>query len=401
MIDSKKRPLHVAYDIARLSAGGVNGGIKVHHYEFLRHFVANHSDKLRLHVFCREGIVAELSFLVNKGHHQIHIIGERGSFEPRDSSPTLPLLRYWNTLPENLLNQLEIDVLYAGFGFSQLYTPEVPQVSLIVDVLHRSFPESLPSTEVKFRDQWYTEAIERSTLIQTNSEFCKQQLIDEFDASPSQVFTISLPLHKRFEHIETGRLPEQLVGLENQYFLYPANYWLHKNHACLLEGYARYKEKAGANGYHLVLTGQIEENGRKVAQRISQLGLSNSIHQIGHLDLPSFKAVWEQAHSLIFPSKYEGFGLPLLEALYFKKPVACSDSPYATKQLARFALKVSADSSSAWANAISELQHNPSKHRPAANNSENIDLFHEAQKLLESWQFVVSQSHKTDAKDAL
>ncbi len=400
MIPSTERPLHVAYDIARLSAGGTNGGIKVHHYEFLRQFVNKHSDELRLHVFCQEELIEELSFLSAQGAHQIHVIGPRVSFEPRNSDGSLPILRYWPDIPTNLLTLLEIDILYAGFGFSQLYTPKVPQVSLIVDVLHRCFPATLPTAETQFRDRWYKEAVQRSTLVQTNSEPCKEQLVSEFKFDPQNVFTLSLPLHGRFNSVEMGSLPSKIAHLPHKYFLYPANYWAHKNHKRLVEAYALYKRQAGNEALHLVLTGHSDGRSEQLSQQISEAGLADYVHQVDHADLPTFKAIWELAHSLVFPSQYEGFGLPLLEAHFFQKPVLCSDSSTGPKELAPHSLKVDVTQTSEFAEALAALQNNPSQYLDDGSTLEKFDALDEVYNLLCHWKKASNRSRKADAIDA-
>ncbi|MDQ8199945.1 glycosyltransferase family 1 protein [Pelagicoccus enzymogenes] len=357
---ASSRPLQVAYDIARLSAGGANGGIKVHHYEFLRRFVEKHSHEIRLFVFCREEIVPELGFLAAAGHHQVHVLGPREGYDPRRSEGSLPLLRYWPEVPEDLLSLLGIDVLYAGFGFSQLYTPNVPQVSLIVDVLHRSYPKSLPPAEVDFRDRWYAEAIEKSALVQTNSAFCKEQLVDEFGADPQKTFVISLPLHGRFDTVKTGSLPAEIATLSHPYFLYPANYWPHKNHEILLVAFAHFIAKNRGQPWQLVLTGTRNERTPELEALARTLGIDQLTSFLDHLELGDFKLLWEKAHALVFPSLYEGFGLPVLEAMHFNKPIACGDycsfktvdSPFLLRFDARIPTEVS--------RAMEQLVHLPS-----------------------------------------
>lgn len=400
MITALKRPLRVAYDIARLFAGGANGGIKVHHYEFLRNFVERFSDELQLHVFCQEEIVPELSFLSSHGLHQIHILGPRSAFEPRSSDGSLPVLHYWPEPPEDLLALLEIDVLYAGFGFSRLFAASVPQVSLIVDALHRSFPDTLPPAEVSFRDDWYAREIERSTSIQTNSQFCKDQLVEGFGADPDKVFTLSLPLHVRFNRIQMGALPAKIAHLPHRYFLYPANYWLHKNHRNLVEAFALYRKKEGDQALHLVLTGQEDERSYELRKQIEALGLADTVHLLGHLDLPSYKAVWELAHSLVFPSRYEGFGLPLIEALYFQKPVACSNEAFANEFLAPAALKVDTRQPTELAEALSRLQANPSDYLDDAATLQRFDSLDEVQTLFDYWKAAASRNRKAETTDA-
>ncbi len=400
MTDQAARPLHVAYDIARLSAGGANGGIKVHHYEFLRRFVEKHSHEIRLYVFCQEELIPELSFLSQEGLHQIHVLGPRANYEPRNSDGSLPLLRYWPQPPNNLLSLLEIEVLYAGFGFSELYTPDVPQVSLIVDALHKSYPESLPAAEVEFRDRWYAEAIERSALVQTNSDYCKRQLVNEFGADPEKTFTISLPLHARFNRVKMGTLPAQIASLSHKYFLYPANFWPHKNHERLVEAYARYREKAGANALHLVLTGQLDENAKRVCQQISDLGQEDFIHPIGHVELADYKAIWELSHSLLFPSLYEGFGLPLIEAHYFQKPVLRSSGAYDSHLLAPQAIAVDTTDADQIADAMSKLQTNPHHYLDDGSTLERLDKSDEFYRLYGYLETAANRRRTTDATDA-
>lgn len=382
MTDQAVRPLHVAYDIARLSAGGSNGGIKVHHYEFLKRFVEKRSREIRLYVFCSEEIIPELSFLSQEGFHQIHVLGPREKYEPRSSDGSLPVLRYWPEPPDNLLQLLEVDVLYAGFGFSELYSPEVPQVSLIVDVLHRSHPKSLPAVEVDFRNRWYTEALEQSAFVQTNSDFCKNQLVTECGADPEKVFTISLPLHGRFNKVKMGTLPPKIAHLPHKYFLYPANAWPHKNHDRLIEAYARYREKAGVDALHLVLTGQIDEGSTTIFQKISELGQDAFVHPLGHVEIAGYKAVWELAHSLVFPSLYEGFGIPLLEAHYFQKPVMRSTGVYDSHLLAPRALAVDTTEVEELAKGLANLQTNPHHYRDDGSTLLRFDKNDECYRLL-------------------
>ncbi|MBK1879493.1 glycosyltransferase family 4 protein [Pelagicoccus mobilis] len=378
MNQQASRPLKVAYDIARLTAGGANGGIKVHHYEFLRCFAEHFSDQLQLHIFCLEEIVPELDFLTLGGNHQIHILGSRAAFEPRDFEKNLPPLHYWPEPPENLLSLLGIDVLYAGFGFSQLYTPDVPQVSLIVDVLHRVYPESLPPEEVAFRDKWYAEELEKATLVQTNSEYCKQQLIDEFGADPDKIFVIGVPVHGRFNRVEMGQLPLEIAHIPHKYFLYPANYWPHKNHKRLIEAYALYEKEAGEDALHLVLTGDMNDLGQARAKQIEELGLTHKIHQIGHQDMPTYKALWELCHSLVFPSLYEGFGIPILEAMHFQKPTALSNSQCLTQVASPESLNLETADKSELAGTLLKLHSEAEGYRGETNALERFTLPQEA-----------------------
>lgn len=317
-----KPPIRVAYDIAEMSAGGMNGGIKTHHYEFLRHFTNHHAHQLELIVFCKAEIVEELHFLKANPYNQIHILGTAKDTDFRNSDGNNLPLHFWPTIPENLLVKLNIDVLYCGFGISQLYTPKVPQISLLVDVLHKDLPEALPPAAVAHRDHLFKQAIKQSTLIQTNSKFCIESLKKHYNIPAKKLFHIYLPLHGRFNEVEMGPLPTCLEG--KKYFFYPANHWPHKNHKRLLEGYGLYlNQQQELSPWHLALTGHKSEHTAELKSLTATLNIEKHVHFLDHLNMPTLKSVWEHCYALVFPSLYEGFGLPIVEAMYFQKPIAC------------------------------------------------------------------------------
>lgn len=320
--DRKQPPLRVAYDIARLSAGGTNGGIKAHHYEFLRWFAVHRARQVSLLVFCSAELVPELDFLCSSPFSEIHVLGPKGAAEYRDlrADGRMPPLHFWGERPpERLLAKLLVDVLYCGFGDSALSDPGVPQVSLLVDCLHRDQPEFLPPTERARRDAVYEDAIARSVRVQTNSDFCAASLKRHFGAPDEKLLRIYLPTLDRFNRVEMAPPPPELTSCK--YFFYPANFWPHKNHEALLAAYNIYRSRAGDDAWNLVLSGAETERAAFLRETCDALGVSGSVHFLGHVDLALLKTAWELCGALVFPSLYEGFGLPLLEAMHFQKPI--------------------------------------------------------------------------------
>ncbi len=380
------RPLQLAYDIRRLSAGGFNGGIKIHHYEFLRYFSERHANELAITVFCREALVEELGFLEANPRNNVIITNEKPTRDFRNGDGSLPPIRYWPSIPKEGLKRIGIDVLYCGFGSSELSSPGVPQVSLLVDTLHRDFPEALPETEHAARERVFQDSIANSALVQTNSRFCVESLKKHFPESAGKTFPIHLPLHGRFNRVKMGQLPETLHRRYHGYFLYPANYWPHKNHENLLQGYLRYRKLESSQPLDLALTGHPGEEEAKLKTLAAQLDLADCVHFLGHLEDETYKAVWELSSALVFPSRYEGFGMPILEGMYFQKAIACSQAASLPEIAPPQARQFNPNSPEEISQALLSIARNPDDHKAPPEALARFDLKAEAEKLFAKLQ---------------
>jgi glycosyltransferase involved in cell wall biosynthesis len=127
--------------------------------------------------------------------------------------------------------------------------------------------------------------------------------------------------HERFAAAPTGAdrgLRE--LGLDRPYLVYPANLWPHKNHARLVDAFAA----VGEHDLELVLTGQTYGRLEALLERASRAGVGSRVRHLGYLDTELLPAVYRGARAMVFPSLYEGFGTPPLEAMTCGCPVACS-----------------------------------------------------------------------------
>jgi glycosyltransferase involved in cell wall biosynthesis len=116
------------------------------------------------------------------------------------------------------------------------------------------------------------------------------------------------------------------LGLfRTEYALYPANFWPHKNHERLLAAVARVARETP--DFVLVLCGALDEAREALRAKAEAAGLAELVRVLPYLDEADTTALLEGAELLVFPSLFEGFGIPVLEAMALKTPVACSDLP--------------------------------------------------------------------------
>jgi len=190
--------------------------------------------------------------------------------------------------------------------------PRVPRVVSLLDLQHHDMPEMFSAAERIFRRWAYDSSACRATEVITITRFSAERIAEKLGLEREQIHAIHLGIdHSLFNPTQVAPLPQ---GLPERYIYYPANSWPHKNHRRLTEAF----ESVADPELHLLLTGA---KGTAAAARSS----SGRVHQLGHVPLKQVAALYRGAEALIFPSLYEGFGLPPVEAMACGCPVAASN----------------------------------------------------------------------------
>jgi glycosyltransferase involved in cell wall biosynthesis len=209
--------------------------------------------------------------------------------------------------PWPVRRQLALDDLDAiHFPLSVMLPPvrRPPAASTILDIQHEFLPELFSAAELRYRKLVYGWTARRSRIVITISEHARETLIERLDLPPHRVETIHLGVdHERFTPSFAEREP---------FLLYPANYWLHKNHDRLFDAFQRVRLER--RGLRLVLTG----HGHR------ELRLPAGVESRGRVSDAELVQLLQTASALVFPSLYEGFGMPPLEAMACGCPVAVS-----------------------------------------------------------------------------
>ena len=145
---------------------------------------------------------------------------------------------------------------------------------------------------------------------------------------PEQVITVYSRLHNRLlkKRAINSELSIHKYDLITDFFLlYPANFWKHKNHKMLLTAFGIYCDKYPESKIKLVFTGALISENSNIQYAITQMGLTDKVIITGFISNEELADLMNNCLGLVFPSLYEGFGLPILEAFSFEKPVLCSD----------------------------------------------------------------------------
>lgn len=223
----------------------------------------------------------------------------------------------------------EVDVIFGAMMENGMEEVVCPTVSLLVDLQHEDMPENFPSHVIeKRRRQWHW-AARAAQRVCVSTQFVKDRCVDILGIDEDRFFIASPPLGKWFRDEipaeNVNRFNKQLRHrLPKKYLFFPGNTWLHKNHIRLLEAMAQLRSTGTVPD--LVLTGWPMGNHRRIMAKARKLNLSNHVHWTGYIEDSWIPLLYRDAEALIFPSLYEGYGIPLIEALNSDCPVLCSNT---------------------------------------------------------------------------
>ncbi|HET8541895.1 MAG TPA: glycosyltransferase family 1 protein [Anaeromyxobacter sp.] len=224
----------------------------------------------------------------------------------------------------------DLERLFASLGADVLFFPQQslyprraagPAVITAVDVQHLAFPEYFGAFDRHYRARVYPPSMEAARAVVAISEFTRTELIERCGVAPGKVVAIPLgttPLDVR------GVVP--YPGLATPYLYYPAASHPHKNHETLLRSYAALR-RAGRIPHRLVLSGAPTSRWPALARLAEALGIAADVRHLGFLSYADVHRVYAGADAVVFPSRYEGFGLPVVEAVAHGKRAVVSDLP--------------------------------------------------------------------------
>ncbi|MEE9276463.1 MAG: glycosyltransferase family 1 protein [bacterium] len=284
--------------------------------------------------------------------------------------------------PYSLAEQVGLMRAVSRLGLDLIHHPHyaapvlgrTPMVATIHDLIHQLFPEFCPS-----RLAWRVSRVlarrtaRRARLLLTVSEHTRRDIVAHLGVPAAKVrLTYNcLPPGWNEGGPEPAALPSALAALgEARFFLYVGNHKRHKNLPLLLEAFARLR--ASEKGVRLVLTGGRTE----LEGDLARLGLGEEVVFLGEAPHEALAAVYRRAVALVFPSRYEGFGMPPLEAMGCGVPPIVSDAASLPEVVGEAGLIVPVGEAAPLEEAMRRLLHDaPLRERLSARSRERARAF--------------------------
>jgi glycosyltransferase involved in cell wall biosynthesis len=198
----------------------------------------------------------------------------------------------------------ELDAIHFPLTVMLPRVERPPAAVSLLDIQHVFFPEFFSRAELAYRRFAYGWSLQRAQTVIAISRHVKETLVERMGVEAERVEVIHLGLdHDLFRPGTEPREP---------FLLYPANPWPHKNHGRLFAAFTRLRRRRPE--LRLVLTGT----------GLERLELPEGAEVRGRVPREELASLYRRASALVFPSLYEGFGQPPLEAMASGCPVACS-----------------------------------------------------------------------------
>lgn len=214
----------------------------------------------------------------------------------------------------------EYDMVHHMFSCYPFWKESLgPVVLTIVDIQQEYFPEF-------FSEEWTS--AEKADHIMAISGYTKKTIVEKYGIPDGKITVVYLGYNseafKKFDQQTVEEFRNRLK-LPKDYLFYPAASWAHKNHLNLIRALKILKDKYRFDG-KLLLTGIKKDRHGVVAEEVQRLGLGGEVIYLGYLAYEDLPLLYNAARLLVFPSLFEGFGMPVVEAFAVGLPVVCSDT---------------------------------------------------------------------------
>jgi glycosyltransferase involved in cell wall biosynthesis len=323
----------VFVDLAPLSPDGGNGGARLFVLDLLAELLGR-PDAHEIHLLVKPEAEAPVAPLVAQGAF-LHRLGPGLDVEePRKILRTLRRLHgFFQPLLElaaqdrSSLRRLGADVLFSPLGTAAFHETGLPHVVVAYDFQDLVYPQFFDADERRRRIEFRGD-LRRADRVVAISQATKLMAVERVHVKAERISVlppIAGPMRAPLDPRDAIARLDALGLFRAEYAFYPANFWPHKNHERLLAAAARVARETP--DFVLVLCGALDEAREALREKVRAAGLAASVRILPYLDDADATALIAGAEVLVFPSLFEGFGLPVLEAMALETPVACSDLP--------------------------------------------------------------------------
>ena len=216
--------------------------------------------------------------------------------------------------------------------FNYIVPPGVHGKTVVTvhDMVYKAFPETVRARTKYMLNSGLKSSMKRADMIVTDSEFSRSEILKYFPQHEKKLRVVpcGVDLNKFRPCSEPERIPavKKSLDIEGEYFLYLGTIEPRKNLERLISAYHIFSQRTGSDAPKLVLAGGKGWLYDSIFRKVTDLGLSDKVLFTKYVPSEDMNPLMCGALAFVFPSIYEGFGMPPLEAMACGVPVLASDA---------------------------------------------------------------------------
>jgi glycosyltransferase involved in cell wall biosynthesis len=247
------------------------------------------------------------------------------------------------------------DVIFSPDGFCSLHS-SIPQVLAIHDLAYLHFPAGISSLYRWYYRHYTPLFIRKAKHIVTVSEFSMQDIIHHYPQAKGKISVVHNAADKGFHPLDwkvKEQVKEKYAG-GSEYFLYAGSIHPRKNLLNLLKGFSWFKKRQRSN-MKLILAGRLAWGADEFIRQMQTYKYRDEVILAGYVTDKEMQQLSGAAYAMVYPSHWEGFGLPVLEAMQSGVPVITSSNSSMPEICGDAAMYCEPGDSEAWGKAMGHL----------------------------------------------
>jgi glycosyltransferase involved in cell wall biosynthesis len=245
-----------------------------------------------------------------------------------------------------------VDLIHAPAYTAPLHSA-VPVVLTIHDVSYERHPEWYPYRRDWVRRAFYRRSARASAHILTDSEFSRSEIAAAYGIAHDRITVAPLGAAADFDE---GSAPASLpAGVVAPYLLHVGDLHERRNLSVVVKALLDARRRLETPAPSLVLAGVDRGVGDRLAAEAGARGAPDAIVRLGAVSESTLRSLYQGAAALVYPSRYEGFGLPLVEAMASGTPVLASRAASIPEVVGESGMLLDPDDASRWEDAIVQV----------------------------------------------
>lgn len=270
----------------------------------------------------------EFIFLFDRPFHPDFLFGPNvtGVYAgPPSRHPVLWYLWFEVTVPR-LLRKYKADIFLSPEGMGSLRT-RVPQCVVIHDLAFDRFPQFMKASHLRYMRRTTPRLVQKACQIVTVSEFSKADIIERYGVAPEKITVSCNGAHEQYQPLSweaRESVKEKWAG-GSEYFVYVGALQPRKNIVNLLRAFVRFKKRQRSD-MKLIIAGKLGWKYDEITKYRDHMVFKEDVIWTGYCSVEDLAQIIGGAYAMVYPSLFEGFGIPILEALQCGVPAIVGDN---------------------------------------------------------------------------